>query len=565
MTRSLSKRLWTEHLRPQWRTLALALVFMVALAVASAAYAVLAKLIIDRAGALEDADAAQAAWAFARFAVPVLLGVTLVSGVSMYAQRLLSNRLALNTVAGLQKRMFRAAHAGDYAQMTAEPTGTLVSRFVSDVGVVSNALIRVITNLAKDTLTVAFLLATMLWLDWQLTLLVLVVYPLALWPVIAISRRLRGRATDVQEQVGAITSELTESFRGARLVKTYGLEAREDERLSLSFDRRIALMLRVVSDQARVDPILEVVGGLAVAGLFIFGVYRVTGGASTPGDIAGILVALISAAPRVRALGTLGTVYQEGLASLSRIYDLIDRRAEVVDAPDARDLGRARGHIRLEGVGFLYPDGTAALSGIDLDIAPGETVALVGPSGGGKSTLLNLIPRLFDVSEGRLSVDGHDVRDLTLASLRGNIALVGQHVTLFSDTVAANISLGRNDASRADIEAAARAADAHDFIMALPDGYDTVLAEDGQSLSGGQRQRIAIARAILRDAPILLLDEATSALDARTQAAVTDALARLRAGRTTLMVTHRPEATEGADRVIRVEDGRIAASHARDA
>jgi len=528
---------------------------MLLLAGASAAYAIIVKLIIDRAGDLAADSPIEAATTFGLSIIPVLLVVTLVSGVSMYAQRVLSNTLALNTVAGLQKRMFTSTHAGSYAAMTHEATGTLVSRFVSDVTVVSNALIRVITNLFKDVLTVVALLAVMLWLDWQLTLLILVLYPIAFWPVILISKRLRGRAKAVQEQVGDITSDLTESFKAARLVKTYRLEDRETARLGTRFDERIRLMLRLVSDQARVDPILEVVGGLAVAGIFVFGVFRVTGGASTPGDIAGVLTALLTAAPRVRALGTLSTVYQEGLASLARIYALIDRLPERSDG--THDLGRAKGEVAFDNISFTYPDGTPALTDISLTIPRGQTLALLGPSGGGKSTLLNLIPRLFDPTSGTVRIDGHDLRDLTLDSLRNNIALVSQHVTLFADTVSANIRMGRPDATDTEVEQAAIAADAHDFITALPDGYATILSEDGNSLSGGQRQRLSIARAILRDAPILLLDEATSALDTATEARITRALDQLRQGRTTLLITHREASARNADRVVHIEDGRL--------
>jgi len=535
--------------------LALAFIFMLALALASTAYTWVVKLIVDMAGTLSDSDAVETAISFGKRVIPWLFLITLVSGLSMYAQRVLANKIALRAVASLQKRMFASTHKANYAEMIAEPTGTLVSRFVSDVGVVSHALIRVITNLIKDSLTVAFLVIAMLWYDWQLTLLILVLYPIAFWPVLAISKRLRGRAHDVQSKVGHITSELTESFKGSRMVKTYQLEDRESERLGKSFDERIRLMLRLVSDQARVDPILEVVGGLAVAGIFIFGVYRVTGDASSPGDIAAVLTALLIAAPRVRALGTLGTVYQEGLASLERIYGLIDRRAEVESGHE--NLGRAKGAIEFQDVSFTYADEAVALDQANLKIAPGETVALVGPSGGGKSTLLNLLPRLFDPTTGEVRIDGRNSREFTLESLRRNIALVSQHVTLFSDTVAANIALGRESATRGEIIEAAKAADAHEFISALDEAYDTVLSEDGQSLSGGQRQRIAIARAILRDAPILLLDEATSALDKDTQERVTRALDRLRTGRTTLMVSHRMEATKGADRVVRVEDGQV--------
>ena len=534
---------------------------MALLAGATAGYAVLTKLVIDRVEGLEAAGGAlEAALAFAKQIAPILILITVVSGGAMFAQRLLANTLALRAVANLQKRMFASAHAGSYAAMTAEPTGTLVSRFVSDIGVVSQALIRVVTNLFKDVLTVVALFATMIWFDWQLTLLIVVIYPLAFWPVIAIGNRLRGRAKAVQGKVGDITAELTESLKGARMVKTYRLEERESTRLGKSFDERIRLMLRVVSDQAKVDPILEVVGGLAVAGIFVFGIYRVVGGASTPGDIAGVLVAILAAAPRLRALGTLGTVWQEGMASLERIYALIDRAPE----PGGGNigLGRAKGKIEFDDVGFTYPDGTVALEGIDLTISPGETVALTGPSGGGKSTLLNLIPRLFDPMTGEVRIDGHPLPSLDLGSLRDNIAIVSQHVTLLSDTVAANIALGRQGADRDDIVAAARAAEAHTFISGLEHGYDTVLSEDGGSLSGGQRQRIAIARAILRDAPILLLDEATSALDPATESALIDTLDRLAEGRTVVMVSHREAPTKNADRVVRVEGGRIVGSGA---
>ena len=570
---SFSGRLWREELRPRAGLLALAALAMTVLAGATAGYAVLTKLTIDRAGALVgvEGEAASSALRFASTLAPVIIAVAALSGLAMYAQRLLSNRIALEAVASLQERMFAAAQGGRFLDLAGEATGGLVSRFTSDVTALSGALIKVVTNLGRDLLTVAFLLATMLWLEPALTLLLALVYPVAFWPVIRLSQRLRGRARAVQGKVGDITQELTESLRGARLVKTYRLERREAARLGRSFRERIRLQLRLVSDQAAVDPILEVAGGVALAGLFAFGIWRVGSGASTAGDIAGVLVALLAAAPRLRALGTLGTVYGEGLASLERIYQVIDRLPE----PDGGtvELGQATGEagleVTFEGVHLTYPDGTQALRGIDLRIMPGERVALVGPSGGGKSTLLDLVPRLFDPTRGVVRVDGHDVRALSLASLRANIALVGQDPVLFADTVAANIALGLEgtgrEATPEGIEAAARAADAHGFIMGLPEGYATVLTEDGQSLSGGQRQRLSIARAVLRDAPILLLDEATSALDAGTEARLTEALIRLQRGRTTLLVTHRLASARGADRVVEIAGGRVVGEAAGEA
>lgn len=531
---------------------------MILLAVATSAYALLVKYIIDSANAIEgNAGAIQNAKSYAITIVPVLVGVTGVSGIAMYMQRILANALALNVVAHLQKQMFASAHSADFAFFSRQPIGNLISKFTNDVTVLSNALIRTISNLVRDSLTVIFLFGTMLYLNWQLTALILLVYPVAAFPIIQISKRLRGNASEVQEHIGKITSDLKESFSGARMIKAYGLESTETNRLGKTFDERIRLYLKLVTEQARVDPILEIFGGLAIAGVFVFGVYQVTGGQATAGDIGGILTALLAASPRIRALGTLNNVVQEGLASLVRVFEVIDEQPVIVDAKNSRALEDVHGTLKLQNVSFTYSDGSKALDAVSIKAAAGETIALVGASGGGKSTIINLIPRLYDVSEGEIYLDGTDIKDLTLASLRGSMALVSQDVTLFDDTVANNIGFGDIASSRAEIEAAARAADAHDFIMRLPDGYETVLGEDGDSLSGGQKQRLSIARAILRDAPILLLDEATSALDAESEAKVQAALERLANGRTTIVIAHRLSTVQKADRIYVLEKGRV--------
>lgn len=559
--RDRARRLWIEYVWPQKRRLFAAAFFMILLSLATAAYGFLVKFIIDSAAALSgEANAVDNATSYALLIVPVLVGVTAVSGISMYLQRILTNALALNVVADLQKQMFRSAHGADFAAFAREPVGNLISKFTNDVTVLSNALIRAISNLVRDSLTVLFLFISMLILNWQLTLMVLVAYPIAALPIIQISKRLRGNATDVQSHIGRITSDLKESFSGARMVKAYGLEEQENKRLGQSFDERIRLYLKLVTEQARVDPILEVFGGLAIAGVFVFGVYQVTGGQATPGDIGGVLTLLLAASPRIRALGTLNNVIQEGLSALDRIFEVIDQDAEIVNAPNAQDMPAPRGDVMFDHVGFTYADGTNALSDINLEVKAGEVIALVGASGGGKSTIINLIPRLYDASEGTIKIDGTDIRDVTVASLRSHMALVSQNVTLFNDTVAANIGFGNLNASRDEIVEAAKAADAHDFISALPDGYDTILGEDGDTLSGGQKQRLSIARAILRDAPILLLDEATSALDAESETKVQAALDRLSNGRTTIIIAHRLSTIQQADRIYVLEKGRIVES-----
>lgn len=548
--KALIGRLWTQYLAPQRGRIGLAAAYMAIYAAATAAYLFVIQVVIDSAttgGGVED---------YARMVLPVAIGVPFISATTNYLQRIATNHVALTAVADMQTDMFDAALDVDLATFGAEPSGTLISRFVSDVGIVSNGLIRIIGNLVRDVLVVIFVIGGMLWQSWQLSL-ALVVFILALAPLIALSQKMRGSANDAQAHVGRITSELKESFDGARLIRSYSLEDRERNRLGESFSKRIRLFLTLVSQQARVDPILEILGGFAIAAVMIFGIWLMQSDAITPGKIAAVLAGVLLLAPKLRALGTMNNVIQEMLASLSRIFSVIDLRSNITEAPNAIELGRVKGTVELRDVNFAYADGTHALRGVTITAAPGERIALIGPSGGGKSTILNLVPRLFDATSGAVLIDGHDVRDVTLSSLRANIALVSQHVTLFSESVSDNIALGRIEATREQIITAAKAADAHDFILALPDGYDTVLGESGDTLSGGQRQRLSIARALLRDAPILLLDEATSALDAESEFKVQAALERLSKGRTTIVIAHRLSTITGADRVYVIEAGLV--------
>ncbi len=563
--RALAGRLWRDYMAPYQKPLILAVIFMIVLSAATAMYGWLIKHIIDVANELRDqgdisTQAAATAKDFALKTVPMVIGITLISGVAMFLQSVLTNAVALGTIADLQKSMLKSAHDADYAQIQAEPAGTIISRFTNDVTILTNALLRTMTNLGRGVLTVVFCVAMMIYFDWVLSLLVLGVYPIAASPIIAISKRLRGDSSAAQQQVGVITAQLSESISGARMVKTYGLENHETDRIGLSFDERMRLYLKLVTNQARVDPILEVLGGVAIAGVFALGVYRVVGGYTTAGAIAGLLAMVIAISPQIRALGTLNNVIQEGLAALHRIFDIIDIKPDIIDRPDAipLDLDTVRGEIAYDNVGFVYPDGTRALDGISFTIKPGETVALVGPSGGGKSTIINLLPRLYDVSEGAIRIDGTDIRNATIKSLRAASALVSQDITVFDDTIANNIRFGDQGASQDEIVKAAKAANAHDFITALPNGYDTKVGEDGSKLSGGQKQRVALARAFLKDAPILLLDEATSALDAESEAKVQLAMQRLTQGRTVFVIAHRLSTVKNADKIIVLDHGKIA-------
>ena len=563
--KQLIGRLWREYMRPFRGKMYLAFFFMAILAASMAAYGWLVSYAIDTAAALQDTgsgdtNARVTAIGFAKLVVPVILGITLVSGFSLFLTSILTNAVSLNTIGALQKSMFANTHRADFAAFQREPVGNLVSRFTNDVNVLAQALLRTMTNLIRDVLTVIFCLIMMLKLNWVIAVLVLVIYPIAFFPIIVISKRLRGNSKDAQQQIGVITSQLNESLQGARMVRTYELEAYENKRLGKSFDERIRLFLKLVTEKARVDPILEVLGGIAIAGVFATGVYMVLADMTTGGKVAGVLTLILILAPRIRALGTLNNVVQEGLASLHRIFEVIDQKPTITEKPNAIELEGIDGDLAFKNVSFQYEDGTQALDTLSFDVKAGETIALVGPSGGGKSTILNLIARLYDVSEGAVEIDGQDVRNVTLGSLRRSMALVSQDITVFDDTIAANIGFGDQTASQDEIEQAARAAAAHDFIIEQPQGYQTKVGEDGGKLSGGQRQRIALARAMLRDAPILLLDEATSALDAESEAKVQTALETLTKGRTVFVIAHRLSTVRNADKIFVLDQGKIVES-----
>ncbi|MEL7042090.1 MAG: ABC transporter ATP-binding protein [Pseudomonadota bacterium] len=480
--------------------------------------------------------------------------------ISLYLMTVLNNTGVQRALVDIQQIQFDHLIEGDHARLSGDASGGFVSRFINDVNSIRDAGLRFANNFTKSVVTVIGAFAIMLYLDWQLTLILLVVYPIAFWPVIALGERVRKRAKRAQRQVGDVTALLSEGFQSHRIIKAYSLEAYQKHRAKQGFVERSKLFLKVLTDKAAVDPILEVTGGIALAGILGFSAWRIATGDSSLGALLGIIGAIGIAAPELRALGTLNAVAQEGGAAADRVFEIVDASQDVADPPSAEPLATAQGNIAFEDVHFAYPDGTAALTGLSFQVPAGETVAFVGPSGAGKSTLFNLLLRLYDATSGTIRLDGRDIRTLKAADLRRATALVSQDTTLFDDTVAANIALGRLSASQADIVAAAKAAHAHGFVETLTDQYQANVGEMGRSLSGGQRQRVALARAILRDAPILLLDEATSALDAESEAHVQAALAEFTRNRTTLIIAHRLSTVRMADRIIVLEAGRVVES-----
>lgn len=486
----------------------------------------------------------------------VVLGVSLARAGALWGQRMLNNRTLAAVETSLQKAMYASLLAADLARLQAEPPAATGARFTADIALVRLVLDRIATALTYVA-TILGAFGQMLAIDWELTLGVILIFVLAMVPVTRIGSRLKRLSRRTQEQVGRMTAQVNEGLAGARLAKTYRLESYLQRSADGAFDDLRRLRVRAMDWQARIEPMLEAMGGVALAALIAFVGWRIASGETTIGDFSGFLAGLGIAMQPMRKLGNVYALVQQGSAALERIHELLDAPNRVVDRPGAIALPAVRGEIVFEGVSFAYPDGTPALSGVDLTVPAGRTVALVGRSGAGKSTVFNLIPRLYDVTAGSVRIDGHDVRDVTLASLRDRIALVSQDSVLLSDTVAANIGFGRPGASRAEIEEAARNAAAEGFVAALPQGFDTPVGGAGGSFSGGERQRLAIARAMLRDAPILLLDEPTSALDAESEAQIRAALRRLTAGRTTLVIAHRLATILDADLICAMEGGRI--------
>ncbi|HEX9369362.1 MAG TPA: ABC transporter transmembrane domain-containing protein [Roseiflexaceae bacterium] len=485
------------------------------------------------------------------------LVLALVKGMADYGQTVLMNRVGQRVIVDVQTASFARLIHADLTYFNATSSGMLISRLINDVSLLRNAAANVLAGIGRDAVTVVFLVGLMFYQDWVLALVAFFAFPLAIRPIVGIGRRMRRVSANTQAEMGQLTTLLSQTFQGARHVKAYGMEEYEERRAAGLFERIYALADRANRTRARATPLMEALGGAAIAVVILYGGHQVISGTRTPGAFFSFITALLLAYQPLKALAILNANLQEGLAAAQRVFQLLDIEPVIRDRPDARPLRVTTGEVRFEAVRFGYGANIVALDGISLTVPGGSTVALVGPSGAGKSTMLNLIPRFYDVEEGAISIDGQDVRSLTLASLRGAIALVAQEVSLFDDTVHANIAYGRFGAPQSDIEAAAAAAGADRFIRELPQGYDTPVGEHGVRLSGGQRQRLVIARAMLKDAPILLLDEATSALDSESERQVQAALRSLMRGRTTIVIAHRLSTVIGADLICVLDRGHI--------
>jgi ATP-binding cassette, subfamily B, bacterial MsbA len=549
-TLPLVRRLFKNHVRRNLGLIGAAVVTMAVAAASTAGLVYMVKVVLDTVFADH-----------VRGALPWIAGTLFllfaIRGLAVYIQTLLLSRLSFSVVTGLQTELFRHLIRADLAFFHENAPGKLLSTFTSDVGLVRMTVATTVTSFGRDLLTLVALIIVMFYQDWLLASFAFFAFPTAILPIVRFGRRVRKSSRKTQAQVGVLASRLSESFQGARHVKAYGMEEYEVARARKDIIAVRKLAMQTVRSRAAAHPILEILAGIAVVGIVLYGGVQVMEGGRTQGELLSFLAALVAAYDPVKRLGGWNAQVQEGLAAAERVFGLLDVQPRIVDRPDARPLVLKGGTIRFEGVSFSYQPGAPALSDLSLIVPAGRTVALVGPSGAGKSTVLNLIPRFYDVEAGAVTIDGQDVRSVTLQSLRQAIGLVSQEIILFDDTIRMNIAYGKPEASEAEIVEAARAAGAHEFISGLPQGYDSVIGPHGVKLSGGQRQRIVIARAMLKNAPILLLDEATSALDTESERHVQAALARLKQGRTTVIVAHRLSTIIDADLIYVMEAGRI--------
>ena len=540
-----------KHVKPYWRIFALSILGMVITAASDVAVPAAAKPFLD--GTFVDRDPVLMRWV-PLMVIGLFLGRSIGQFMGSYASAWVGQRVVMD----LREAMFARLLALPQRYYGDNLSGNLISKFSFDVMQVAVAVTYVVTVLVRDSISVLGLLAYLLWLNWKLTLITFATIPPMALAVRTFNRRLRKFTRQTQRSMGDITQVLQESIEGQKVVKIFGGQPYERARFGEAVNAVRRLLMKEQAAVALNVPIVQMFAAVAVAVV----IYRVTldvqADRTSIGSFVSFIAAMLLILAPVKRLTGVTEHLQRGLSAAESVFGLVDEKAE--DDRGSVELGRARGALRLDNVTFRYPEAERdALTRVSLDIQPGETVALVGQSGSGKTTLANLIPRFYHPSGGRILVDDHDLEAITLASLRANVGLVSQDVTLFNDSIAANIAYGGKAAACAeDIVAAAKAAHAWEFIQALPAGLETLVGENGVKLSGGQRQRLAIARTLLKNAPILILDEATSALDSESERHVQAGLDALMQGRTTIVIAHRLSTIEKADRIVVLDQGTLA-------
>jgi len=538
-----------ELIKPYWNKLTIAMICMVFVSLLEGGQAYLVKPALDDVFINKDAKKL--------FLLPfVILILFLLKGIFNYVQAYLMNFVGLRVVANLRAKLYDHLQTLSLSFFTKTSTGILISRITNDVNLIQGSVSNVITGLLKDIFTIIVLIGVVFYQNWKLAIIALIVFPLAIIPIKEFGKRLRKFSRRSQEQMGSITTFLHETITGNRIVKAFNMEEYEKRRFAQENDRFFMTVFKRAKIRALSHPLMELIGGVGAAFVIWVGGYSVIRGETTPGTFFSFMAALFMLYNPIRDLNKVNLEIQEGLAAAARVYELLDIFPDIKDEPGALPLLPISKGIDFQNVTFKY-DGEPVLRNISFQVRTGEVVAIVGMSGAGKTSLVNLLPRFYDIEEGYILFDGCDIRKVTIHSLRDQIGLVTQQTILFNDTVRNNIAYGSQGRTDQEMIEAAKAANAHDFIVRLSQGYDTLIGEQGVKLSGGERQRLSIARALLKNAPILILDEATSSLDSDSETEVQKALDRLMENRTVFVIAHRLSTIRNAHRILVLSSGEL--------
>jgi subfamily B ATP-binding cassette protein MsbA len=539
-----------NYIRGSWFKLFLAMVCMLVVAATTSATAFIVKPVIDDIFINKDA--------FLLKLIPiVVIGLYFFRGLAMYGQEFLMQYVGESIIRKLRDALYDKIIDLPVSFFHQERTGVLMSRITNDVTIIKNMVSNAVTGALRDTFTVIGLTGVIFYRDWKLAILAFVVMPLAYFPVVKLGRRVRRFSTSSQESMAEMNAFLHETFSGNKIVKAFGMEDVEKKSFAGKNHAVFRFDIKSVRAKALTSPVMEAFGGVGISLVLWYGGFAVIRGAQTPGDFLSFMTAVMLLYPPIKKLTKLNNVLQQGLAASDRGFDILETSSDILDPERPEKLAPGAHRIQFKNVSFSYDGQERVLKNIDLDVQPGEIIALVGMSGGGKTSLVNLIPRFFDVTEGAIQIDGMDIRDFTVADLRKQVAIVTQEPILFNKSIRENIAYGKLYADDSEIVAAAKAAYIYNFIETLPKGFDTIIGELGSRLSGGEKQRMCIARALLKNAPILILDEATAALDTESERLVQKALENLMKGRTSFVIAHRLSTISYANRIVVLVGGRI--------
>lgn len=546
----LASRIFKEHLTGYKKQFFKAAFFMMLTALATAALPYLLQPVFD------DVFTTNSPTLLFIFCGSVLLAF-IVKGLASYGETVTMTSIGQSIISDIQKRVFHHLMHLDLEFFHKNNSGELLSRFTNDITLMRNSVANTVAGIGRDSFTLVFLISLMFYRDTYLALASFIIFPAAFLPIVRIGRRMRKVTFSAQEETARFTKQLTQIFQGIRVIKSYCTENYEADRAATQIKRIYELVVKTAKVRSLGAPIIESMGGLAIIGVIAYGGWQVMHHNRTTGEFMSFILALVLAYEPLKRLSNFNANLQEGLAAAARVFEIIDQQANIASPKENALTTKLKGSISFKDVHFSYTKRKEALNGINFSVNPGDCIAFVGASGAGKSTIINLIPRFYDINSGTIAIDGYDIKGLNLAHLRNNIALVSQEVALFDLSVADNISYGCSNYSQDDIYNVAKASAAHEFIEKLPNGYDTIIGENGVTLSGGQRQRLAIARAMLKNAPILLLDEATSALDTDSERHIQQSLNELMKGRTTIMVAHRLSTVIDAKQIYVLDKGTI--------